>query len=102
MRYDEAVGLMILGAAILLWVHFSWFCRYLKKTHHSVWVTLGEPSVFNYSTRNSIQLYKFIWHGYRRVDDRGLLIFVFSGRILQLFVVALILSSIVAVSLRMA
>lgn len=81
---------LILVAVVLSWTHIILFCSYLKRAHHAVWVRLGEPSLSNLSTRSSLRMWRFMWLDHAKVDSLQLRVYVVSGQVLQVLILALL------------
>jgi hypothetical protein len=90
MRYDWLFGIAILGTTVVLWAYFILLTSYLKKHHHSVWISLGEPSVLNYSILTSGRLSRFLWGQPQGLTDLHLRSYVWIGRILQVIAISII------------
>src|SRR5690242_793677 len=55
---------------------------HLRRNHHDVWTSLGEPSLLNYSARNSGRLARFIWSDPKTWDDEKVRRYILVGRFL--------------------
>ena len=88
----DSITLMFLiaAAAALSWTHVILLCSYLKRAHHAAWVRLGEPSPSTWSARNSLRVWKFMWLDHAKVDSLTLRIYVVSGQVLQVLILALL------------
>jgi hypothetical protein len=81
---------LILATVALCWTHIILFCSYLKRAHHAVWVRLGEPSLSNWSTRSSLRMWRFMWLDHAKLDSLQLRVYVVSGQVLQVLILALL------------
>jgi hypothetical protein len=84
------VAFLILAGVAATWTHIILFCSYLKRAHHAVWVRLGEPSLSNWSTRSSLLVWRFMWLDHAKVDSLPLRVYVVSGQVLQVLILALL------------
>jgi hypothetical protein len=78
MSTENALGLALLCVCLFYIAFIGWFCSYLKKAHPEVWRSLGEPSLLNYSIRNSSRVNTFIWRNYKDLNDRQLRTYIFA------------------------
>ncbi len=90
MADNITVVFLILAAVVLSGTHIVMLCSYLKRTHHAVWVGLGEPSPWNWSARNSFRMWTFIWRDHAKIDSLQLRAYVISGQVLQVLIIALL------------
>jgi hypothetical protein len=81
----------------LVTIYFVALCSHLKKNHNTLWVSLGEPSLWNQSPRNNARLQRFIWRDYRDVQDPKLRTYVLIVKILYASI-AFIFVALMAVS----
>ena len=81
---------LIVVAVSLSWTHIILFNAHLQRAHHAVWVRLGEPSPSNLSTRSSLRMWRFMWLDHAKVDSLQLRVYVVSGQVLQVLIVALL------------
>ena len=94
---DSMTLMFLIAAAVALsWTHVILLCSYLKRAHHSAWVRLGEPSGSTWSPRNSLRIWKFMWLDHAKVDSLTLRIYVVTGQVLQVLVLALLFTLAVA------
>lgn len=90
MTNSMTLVLLIAAAVALSWTHVVLLCAYLKRAHHGAWVRLGEPSASTWSPRNSLRIWRFMWLDHAKVDSLTLRIYVVSGQVLQVLILALL------------
>lgn len=61
---------------------------YLRKNHHADWRSLGEPSLLNYSARNSVRLVRYIWSDPKAWTDQKVRRYILIGRCLYVLGIA--------------